>query len=169
MFLTDTTGNRRFMPVMTNLDNVKKDLFANEQEINEYFCQAWAEALDVYFKENPKLILPKKLQKRMIEAQESFTEEDPRVGIIQEFLDNSSDDRHCILSIWREALCYDGTPDRKTTNELHDIMRNNIKGYVAENGKKRCREYGIQRCYLRKDDAILGVEGVQFTENDIPF
>lgn len=167
MFLTDVTGNRRFMPVMTDPSKVKKDLFGDG--VHEYFEQAWAEALEIYFRDKPKLVLSKKLQRKMEVLQESFTEEDPRVGIIQEYLDNSPHDRHCVLSIWREAFRREDTPDRKTTNELHDIMRNSITGYVAEKGKKRCRDYGIQRTYFRESAMFKGAEGVQFTEIDIEF
>lgn len=79
-------------------------------------------------------------------------EDDVRVGTIQAWLDAYSGDRVCIPQIWKEALGNAYNPiTRKETNELHTIMRQNIAGW-QQVGKKRCREYGVQRAYERVNE-----------------
>lgn len=163
-FLTDTTGNRRFLPVQTNEKNIKLDIF-DDKLTKDYFEQAWAEALDIYFKEKPKLVLPNNLENEIKLIQEQFTEEDTRVGKIQEFLNNYVGDRVCVLTIWDKCFKQDKDPDRKTTNEIHDIMKNKIKGWKKQDQKQYCGEYGVQRCYERVDDG----EAWEESKIDIPF
>lgn len=147
-FLTDVTGNRRYLPVLVNKANVKKSLFENREELKYEIEQAWAEALHIYKTEKPRLIMPKKLHKTIEEEQTSFLEEDPRVGIIQEWLDNTSLSRICVMHVWEYALELPGKPSRRESNEVHDILRNSIVGWKAV-GRRRTREYGVQHCYER--------------------
>ena len=102
-------------------------------------------------------------------------EDDPRVGIIQEYLDGliraemgkSAPDvkrvRVCAQEIIDRAL-----PDQYKrpsaaalggVNAVHKIMRNRITGWVphgTKNGKARCGEYGVQRCYV-PDESAYGI------------
>lgn len=164
-FLTDTTGNRRFLPVLTKDCEHKYDVH-DEEWCKGYFEQVWAEALTVYVETKPKLYLSKKMDMKIKEMQEMFTEEDTRIGKIQEFLDNFNEDRVCVLTIWEKCFKQDKSPDRKTTNEIHDIMKHKIKGWEKVSEKKRCGEYGVQRCYERVVD---GGDGWEESKEDVPF
>ena len=150
-FLTDRTGNRRFLPITCGLHPAKYDMFADEAATRMEFAQAWGEIMDEYLRKGGKvsLVLPKRLQHEAINMQERYMEEDPRVGIIQEWLDKSEHDRVCVAMIWKEALGNDyGEPKRVDVREIHDIMRNAVAGWEPV-GKRRCGEYGVQRCYER--------------------
>jgi predicted P-loop ATPase len=150
-FLTDRTGNRRFLPITCGLHPAKYDMFADEAATRMEFAQAWGEIMDEYLRKGGKvsLVLPKRLQHEAINMQERYMEEDPRVGIIQEWLDTSEHDRVCVAMLWKEALGNDyGEPKRVDVREIHDIMRNSVADWEPV-GKRRCGEYGVQRCYER--------------------
>lgn len=162
-FLTDTTGNRRFLPVDCGVYQPAMSLFSDEAPA--YFQQAWAEAVAVWKTDRPKLVLEGDLQRYAMEKQAQYLEDDPKVGMIQEYLDSKvreeisksapdlSKVRVCAQEIVDNAL-----PDRMVrnqppslTNQVHKIMQTSVSGwskYTGSGGKARCGEYGIQRCYI---------------------
>ena len=79
--------------------------------------------------------------------QERYQEEDPRVGLIQAWLDGTNPERVCAVMLWREALGNDfGEPRPSDIRAIHDIMRNSISGWLPV-GKQKCGDYGVQRSY----------------------
>lgn len=158
-FLTDRTGNRRFLPIVTRKEFVKKSMFKNPDEVQRDFENAWGEAMDIFKKANghPSLILPVDLQQLVEDKQSEYMEEDVRVGIIQEWLDKTEESRVCVAMIYEKALGYDGCkPSKYESTELHSIMTNQIKGWerlkTSNGGRSRCGNYGTQICYIRKED-----------------
>ena len=167
-FLTDPTGNRRFLPITCDRDKATVDIFGDELAIKAEFAQAWGEAMDIYKHSNGKirLTLPKKLEADAVAAQTHYLEENPYIGMIQAWLDRADIDRVCVMMLWRDALehKYDD-PTRKAINELHNIMRNNIAGWTY-NGKQFVNDqYGIQRCY----DRINKGQFVEVNADEVPF
>ena len=158
-FLTDKTGNRRFLPIRCNADRATFDMFADESSTRFIFAQAWGEAMNEFERrgKHVRLVLSNRLQAEALKEQAYYLEEDPNIGIIQEWLDNSDCDRVCAIQLWHEALKNEFAPrSRKDINEIHDIMRNNISGWISV-GQQRIGEYGRQRCYERvnkKDDFV---------------
>ena len=153
-FLTDRTGNRRFLPIVTRKEHVLKSMFDDPQAVASDFTNAWGEAMELFEKANrtPKLILPKNLQQYIEDKQEEFMEEDVRVGIIQEWLDHTVEPRVCVAMLYEQALGNEGRkPTRFESNEIHSIMQNCIDGWERENGGKRvrCGKYGPQICYQK--------------------
>lgn len=155
-FMTDRTGNRRYLPLVVRKQYVKKSLFDNPKEVQEEFKQAWAEALHIYKTEKPRLIFPKHLEDMVIENQKRFAEEDVRVGIIQSYLDDLklSCEKICVMQLWESALGNEGKLcERRISNEIHDILEHGITGWqrVKNNSGGRCRtqKYGVQVCYER--------------------
>ena len=149
-FLTDKTGNRRFLPVTCSVlpvHNPYDDLDGTRME----FIQAWGEIMDEYKRAggDVSVVLPKEFEEAALNAQTAYLEDDPKIGIIQEWLDTSDKDRVCAMMIWREALGVDVIyPTKKEINEIHDIMKNNINGWVAV-GRQKIKSYGVQRSYER--------------------
>jgi hypothetical protein len=170
-FLRDTTGNRRFWVVDTPNEPTRSIW---DELTPETVALIWAEAVEIY-KAGETLYLPKELEKTAREIQESYEEENPRAGIIADYLDRllpaGWDDMDlysrrqwletdavgtvkrttvCTLEIWAEAL--GGNPDkldRYIGKEIRDIM-DAMPGWKRQ-GKERkvIRPYGQQRYYER--------------------
>ena len=174
-FLTDRTGNRRFLPIVTRKEFVKKSMFDNPDEVQRDFENAWGEAMQLFIDagENPSLILPHDLQDYVEDRQSEYMEEDVRVGIIQEWLDNTNEQRVCVMMLYEQVL---GNEDRKPTrfesNEIHSIMMNSIEGWEKlqnnNGGRAKCGVYGAQVCYVRKQsDEFIAVP--EDMEPELPF
>lgn len=173
-FLRDTTGNRRFWVVDTP-NEPTKDMWTDLTA--ETIQQIWGEAVEIYRK-GEKLYLPKKLEAVAREVQQTYEEENPRAGIVADYLDRllpeGWDDMDiysrrgwleseaqgttqrqtvCTLEIWSEALC--GNPDkldRYAIKEIQDIMAG-IKGWRHQGTKlKTARPYGRQRYFKRSTE-----------------
>lgn len=162
-FLTDTTGNRRFLPVECGINEPAMSLFADG--VDGYFEQAWAEAVHVYKTERPVLVLDERSAAFAMEKQEQYLEDDPRVGMVQQYLDEKlaewmakpqrrpEDVRVCAQELIQEALPEEQcrAQSRFLVNEMHSIMQNKIEGWVKypkNKGRARTTDYGIQRCYV---------------------
>ncbi|MDF2859168.1 MAG: hypothetical protein K0Q87_5019 [Neobacillus sp.] len=168
-FLTDKTGNRRYLPLTTRKEHIKKSLFENPIEVMGEFRQAWAEAMEIYRSGNFKLVLHQHLIEYVSSVQDEYLEEDTRTGIIQEYLDKSRDDEVCVIQIYREALGNSmGNPSHKEINELHTIMQNSINGWIKLDKKKRFGAWGPQWGYKRikqREDEFVKVD----KDIDLPF
>ena len=162
-FLTDRTGNRRFLPItcgVTEPTNPFNDLDQTHYD----FQQAWGEAMDLYMRNNGKvsLALNRKYEKQAIDAQQQYTEEDPFIGIIQEWLDTTNHDRVCAVMIWDEALDMSAIkPSPKEINHIHDIMKNSITGWKYIGIQRNGSNYGNQRSYEREKQ-IINTDKVPF-------
>lgn len=161
-FLTDRTGNRRFLPITCGVYEPKNP-FENEIETADAFAQAWGEAMDIFKRGKFKLALSKKMEKMAMEAQTAYLEEDPNIGIIQYWLDTTDHKRVCAKMIWDEALDQKGRlPEKRDINQIHDIMKNSVTGWKYVNRQRIESGYGIQRAYER-------INPIVETDDDIPF
>lgn len=172
-FLRDTTGNRRFWVVDTPNEPTKSlwdDLTPETVRL------VWAEAVEIY-KAGEALYLPRKLEQVAREVQEAYEEENPKAGIIVDYLDRLLPENWpnmdtysrrqwletggegtvqrqtvCTLEIWAEAL--GGNPDkldRYAAKEIRDIMTTLPDWRHRGNARTTARPYGRQRYYERRD------------------
>jgi predicted P-loop ATPase len=170
-FLRDTTGNRRFWVV----DTPNEPSLDFWEELTPGMVQLiWGEAVEIY-KAGEKLYLPKALEAKAREIQAAYEEENPRVGIVAEYLDRllpeDWEDRDpydrrtwleseaegtvqrevvCTMEIWAEAL--GGNPDkldRYAIKEVSDIMTALPKWRRQGNKKTTIKPYGRQKYYQR--------------------
>ena len=162
-FLRDATGNRRFWVVDTPNDPAR-DMW--EELTPETVGLIWAEAVEVYRAGEP-LYLSRELETVAREVQETYEEENPRAGIVAEYLDRllpegwddlDTDavgtvkrDTVCTLEIWAEAL--GGNPDRMdryASKEIRDIMAK-LPGWRSGGRQQRTiKPYGRQRYFERR-------------------
>ena len=147
-FLSDTSGNRRFLIVDVGLEDPVINLF-DESSI-EYFRQIWAEAFHVYRNEEFSLVLEKKFIKEAEEKRAANMEDDGMQGIILSYLDEVAGDRVCSLEIWQseKGLNEKGRPQRYQTRKINSVILGTGQwkkiDKVAHFGK-----YGNQRGFER--------------------
>lgn len=171
-FLRDATGNRRFWVVDTPNEPTRN--LWDELTPETVRC-IWAEAVELY-RAGEALYLPRELEAAAREVQETYEEENPRAGIVQEYLERRLPadwdimdllarrqwlegtqegtvprTTVCTMEIWAEAL--GGNPDRLDRyagKEIREIMER-MPGW-RHNGNQRLtiRPYGRQRFYERR-------------------
>jgi len=135
----------------------------------------WAEAVQIY-EAGEDLFLPPNIEKIAREVQESYEEENPRAGIIADYLDRllptdwesmdiysrraflESDTKGtierstvCALEIWAEVL--GGNPekfDRYAIKEIRDILAQMPEWESQGRTQKTIKPYGRQRYFERK-------------------
>lgn len=158
-FLTDHTGNRRFIPI--NLFGTADPAYelANEEFCREHFMQCWAEALwewdnkatssQTFYKVS--LNMPREMAEYIDEIRETHEEDAPLEGIINEWLSSLplSNEYVCAIQIAREALELENNQiPQKLINDIRDIVSAN-KDWVAC-GKQKVEGYGVQRAFKRR-------------------
>lgn len=174
-FLRDRTGNRRFWIVDTP-NEPRRSLW--DELTPETVRRIWAEAAELYHG-GETLYLPPELESVARRVQESFEEENPREGIVQEYLERLLPEDWdtmdlparrlwlegtqegtvrrrtvCTMEIWAEAL--GGCPDRLDRydgKEIREIMERMPGWRRAKEKWKTIRPYGRQRFYERRREA----------------
>lgn len=140
-FLTDKTGNRRFLPVTVNCSG--EEIYDNEKYIKHYIMQCWAEAY-VYYQLGTLSPTPNRnLINEIKEQQENATEMDYRIDLIREYLEGK--ERVCVLSIWENALKEKfNHPTKKDSTEIGLIMQQ-MDGWERSKSTIYIENYGRVR------------------------
>ena len=174
-FLRDATGNRRFWVVATP-NKPKLDQWRDLTP--EVVSQIWAEAVTLY-KKGEVLYLTSEEESWAREVQAHYEEENPRVGIVADYLDRlvpenwkdmsvmerrtwleSRDNQGtepktavCAYEIWAEALNQNPDKlDRQALREVRDIMAK-LPGWKHNGDNKQTfGPYGRQRYYTKEED-----------------
>lgn len=173
-FLSDPTGNRRFIPVHCLADEPQEVLF--DDSAQDFFDACWAEVYARWKEGERSLVLPRRFEKIADAMRDTHTEDDPRVALIQDFLDakmqRSADPddvsaRVCVTELLHEVLDIPDfrNPPRRLVNEIHAIMRNSVEGYMPypKAGGKAKTAYGMQRCYVIDPESTRYAELRQIT------
>lgn len=156
-FLKDPTGNRRFWPVVIDPDKRVKSIFT---DLSEYeIAQIWAEVVQAY-RCGESLTLSPEIEQRAARIQGLHMEDDPRVGMIQEWLESPIEDewgdrldgkqlrdRVCASQVWAECLHNkSGSLRPWEAREICDLLRT-IPGWKERKGKARIAGYGVQNVF----------------------
>ena len=174
-FLRDDTGNRRFWPVRLGERPPAKTVWGDLTQ--PVIDQLWAEAV-TYYHDGEKLILPPELVAKAEEQQKDFVEDDPRRGLVEDFLEvllpadwsNMDIGRRqgwfaedesiktvgvqkrnfiCAVEVWAE--CFGKDPHqfpRQERGEVCAILRQ-VPGWEEEPKRQRCGPYGLQTRFRR--------------------
>lgn len=173
-FLKDSTGDRRYWPVLVNETKPSKDVFKHFTDA--LIDQIWAEAVYLY-KHGETIYLPEDMVEIATEIQKEHTEEHPWTGLIETFLDKKLPpewdkwnlykrknwfrdegdedsmqptgqhfrDRVCVQEIWDEVIDTKRTAiDAFSATAIRSIMRN-IDGWTEQIKPMRYGIYGVQR------------------------
>lgn len=168
-FLTDPTGNRRFLPVACGVETSRNGWeSAPTKELHEFIAQAWAEVVEQYkcardkatgadgildedaFLELYQLMPDAELEKLANEEREGVTIEDTRIGIICAWLETVTHQRVCTRMVAEEALRLDCSALERSKYVMADIGRildDCCPGWVRAPAKKRCGRFGVVRVW----------------------
>lgn len=149
-FLTDTTGNRRYLPVEVQLP--RGELFAKEQEIRDYIMQCWREALyKMRNNINFYLTIPEQFYDVVTRSQERRVIEDPKLSELDDFLSQKEvGDKVCSRMIWAEA--YKGILKDATRGDFKTIgtYMNKFKSWKRVDNTVTFEKYGKQKYWIKK-------------------
>lgn len=161
-FLTDATGNRRFLPIETHSNGY--DLFEKEKECREDILQCWLEAKHNFDNGNYSLVANKEILDVIKEKQADFVEDDWRIGVIQKYI--SDKDKTCVKDIWDNAFAYTQQITKKDSNDIVSIFDNMFTDEWEKSKSIRFENYGIQRGWRRKRTKPTLIE---IEDDSIPF
>lgn len=162
-FLTDATGNRRFLPIETHCNGY--DLYAREKECKEDILQCWLEAKHNYDNGNYSLVANKEILDIIKEEQANCVEDDWRIGVIEKYVADKK--KTCVKDIWDNAFNYkEKTITKKDSNDIVAIFDNFFKDSWEKCKSIRFDEYGIQRGWKRKQTKPTLIE---VDDDDLPF
>ena len=120
-FLTDKTGNRRFLSIMTNSNGY--ELYNAEKQCRAEILQCWAEAKYYYDSKNYTIVADPLILSEIEKQQAEVVEDDWRVGVIEKYLETQN--RVCVKSIWDNAISQDGREcTKKDSSDIVSIMDN---------------------------------------------
>lgn len=142
-FLTDKTGNRRFYPVLVHQNGF--ELYKHEKEVKADILQCWAEAKAKYDKGDLQPFLSPDILETAKERQSEASEDDYRVGMIEEYL--SAKNFVCAGELWKYALKNEfKEPTRKDINDIVLIMQS-FPLWKRTGKRLRFSEFGRQRIW----------------------
>ena len=155
-FLTDKTGNRRFYPV--KVQSFAYKLYDNEELIKDYIRQAWAEAVHLYKEGKLQPFAKKEVLEQIRAAQEAAMEDDWRIGMIEQYLEDqkkASNSTVSVIELWHNALNEpeESKPTRKDSIEITQII-SNVPGWVQCPTPIRTK-WGSQKGFRKDNFAAL--------------
>lgn len=150
-FLTDMTGNRRYLPVEVGLE--RGALFEREEYVKEYIISCWREALWIMKndKDNFYLTIPSKYQSIVDSMQERRVIEDPRLSELDDFLSSKEiGDKVCSRMIWAEA--FKGIEKQATRGDFKVIggYMSKFEDWERVDNTITFEKYGKQKYWVRR-------------------
>lgn len=148
----DRSGNRRFLPILCNMEEAETHILDDEKTSREYIDQMWAEAMEIYRSGKCQLRLPKEMEKELCEYQKQFMQEDTKKELILDYLEHYEGSMVCSRQLYSEALGNDGNPAQWEIREINDIM-NNCSDWIAFSNPRHFPEpYRRQKGWEKPDN-----------------
>ena len=166
-FITDKTGGRRFYPIYCK--STGYSLFDHERECREFIRQCWAEA---YAKRDTPYMAAfanREVKPQMEEQQQAATEDDIRIGLIQSYLDRTSNDRVCIGQLWEEALGITIKPPERADQTQLGLIMQNVAGWEHCNYRFDFGRFGKQRHWKRTTWTQPKTATYDTPNDDVPY
>lgn len=166
VFLTDPTGNRRFLPVDCGVAKDRKGWeSASVEELSEFIKQAWAEVVQQYKKAKKEaksedeflrlfpLMLPEDIEALAEDQRDAASVEDTRIGVIESWLETEAAQgryRVCARMVAEKALELDAEAlerNKWVMKDVGQILDDNFPDWVRNPKKQRCGFYGSSRVW----------------------
>ena len=164
-FLTDPSGNRRWLPLECGKLKPSQSLFEGA-ETEEFFEKAWAEAVHIYKAQEISLVLDPKNEAEAERVRDTFTVDDPQVGLIQKILDEAKAKYDAIktetLNPPEFRVCMREIKDELEAMGEKNIYYSDIKETVMRLGewdyhtkRRKCGDYGQQKYFTPKPPPVI--------------
>lgn len=143
-FLSDKTGNRRYLPIVIKLQ--PGELKNKEHYVRDYILECWREALVLFKEKKTYLSIPSEYYKDVVEAQDSAVEDDPKMGMLLDYLaDKKVGDRVCTMEVFTN--CFNGIKKNFSRLEGKEISRmlSSLPDWRRSNSTARFDTYGTQK------------------------
>lgn len=148
-FLSDKTGNRRYLPIELHLS--RGELFKHEKEVKEYILQCWREAKVLMEQGKTYLVIPSVFNEIIEEHQNMATDDDPKIGLITDYLDKLKvGSKICGQELF--VKCCNGLKKNYTTRdgrEISTIMRR-FSNWERVNNPIDFDGYGRQKYWVKQ-------------------
>lgn len=150
-FLSDLTGNRRFLPIRCGDYTPEMSLFSSEASY--CFAQAWAEAYKGYREgslgRSWQLTLSPEASVQATDLQAESGIDNPRIGIIEEWMSGQEDGSViCTVQAMEEVLDIPREMQRRCNQmEGSDLLQNSIEYLKTLDGKRKLGNYRVQRAF----------------------
>lgn len=156
-FLSDTSGNRRFLPVVCGMSKPMASLF--EKGATEFIKQVWAEALFRFREGFPEtasnLILPANVISDAELMRHEAKIDDPREGLIERWLEKKEPGTCvCVVEAMEEALDIRREFQKRTEQMEVAELLGTMDRLVSLPGKQRTEWYGVQRVFRIKEKPL---------------
>jgi predicted P-loop ATPase len=161
-FLSDKTGNRRYLPIQIKL--APGELKNKEYEVRDYILNCWREAYYLFKNGKTYLTVPSEYYNDVLEAQESAIEDDPKMGLLLDYLeDKKVGEKVCTLEI--HTNCFNELKKKFTRQDSKEISRmlSSLPDWERSNSTYRFETYGTQKYWEKIDISTKTKEPI--TEN----
>lgn len=170
-FLKDPTGNRRFLPILCNMERASKSVAVDL--VGDEVRQVWAEALH-YYRAGERLYLRGDAASQAKAIQAGHMEQDVRAGLIEKFLETPLPANWAKVDIFERQAYFvsdnpDGTEERQevtaaevwceclgkarndmsryNTREINELLKS--LGWQFSGTVKAVSHYGKQRIFTK--------------------
>lgn len=158
-FLVDKTGNRRYLPIECHLK--RGELFKHEEDIKEYILQCWREAKYLMEQHKTYLVIPSKYNDIIEERQSMATDDDPKIGVITDYLNNKKvGDKICGQEIF--VKCCNGLKKNYSSRDGREIsiILRRFPEWQRSNMPTNFDEYGRQKYWEKvSEENIIKYDG----------
>lgn len=121
-FLTDATGNRRFLPIHVNVERL--EFTSREKEFKEYVAQCWAEALAKKDTDFMATYPSNEINELLEEAQRNVMEQDPNQPFVEDYIKDKQ--YVCYLQVLAEEFNIskqDLSKNKSTVESVKKILK----------------------------------------------
>lgn len=146
----DSSGNRRFFPIVCRGENAKFHPLLDENLTRQYIIQCYAEIMATSGDMATWDLKPDEAHIKELEAlQASSVPDDPWPGMVEAWLEGR-DGPVCSAQVWDEVFTnrFGGRARKSDMMKISDIL-NNMDGWERLPKKTRVATYGPQRAWVR--------------------
>jgi putative DNA primase/helicase len=171
-YLKDSTGNRRWWPLIVSTQYRQGGESINIKKLAENVDQIWAEAVHNFYDPDSTVLLSKEALKIAMQRQQDKMPLDEWRGIIGSFLNSPADvnryehaynstagqfesnnteprDRVCVIEIWQDCLGMKGKPRKFDTNRIAGIL-DAFPDWERATTSRFGMRYGTQKRWISK-------------------